>query len=324
MPVIGVAASSSTCTTLGDISARVLTLLGTDPQLTQAEVESMAIARYQLIHDTRPWANRRKEFRVNTVATISSSTSTTVTATLGSSTITSIGTPFTSTYDGYQIHLSGEAQYYFFTYVSTASGTLSDGNGNAVTWPHATNTATGWTLFKSLYTLPENCDTILSLGHDFPFREMDGGRESLDRLDPHRDTTSTVPTHWLYAGTKNCLRQIEVWPVPSAARTLSGLCLMAAAAPTADTTIDVHPSILTYGVAADCYNMLFAKTGDTGYQHLGLFYEKKHTEAVNDVTPWEVTKHSPPRSLGRRKIGYGRGTDWETAHDLDLLERGSL
>lgn len=322
MPVVGTpTAPASSCTTLSVVASRVLTLLGSDAQLSQAEVESIAVSRYQLIHDTVAWSKRRKSFRINLTAPTTSTASTTVTATLNSAAITAIGTPFTSTMEGYQIRIAGDEQYYFFDYASTSTGTLTDGNGNNVVWPHTTNTTASWTIFQSLYALPTNADIVLSLGSDFPMREFDGGQEALDRMDPQRESTSTSPTHWMYAGVRSCVPYIEVWPVPDEAKTLSGVCLVKAALPGLADNIEIHPSVLTYATAADCYNMLHAKTGDAGYATLGLFYEKKYAEASNDVIPWEVSKQSPPRSLHRRRSSFGRGTDWETSHDLDLIQK---
>ena len=53
---------------LSDIVTRVTNLLGTDAQLSSAEVASIAIARYEILHDANPWSKRRKEFTINLVA----------------------------------------------------------------------------------------------------------------------------------------------------------------------------------------------------------------------------------------------------------------
>jgi len=322
MPVIGSPTTpANLCITLGDVSSRVATLLGSDAQLSIAEVETIAVARYALMHDANAWSKRRKNFKLNLVAPVSNTASQTVTVTQGLSTITSAGTPFTSAMDGRQIRIGAEQQYFYFNYVSTSSGTLEDGNGNAATWARATDTAAGWTIFQSVYALPSDADVIISLASNYPLREFDGGRAALDAYDPDRLSRSSDPTHWIYAGANSdCVRLIEVWPFPSIAKTLSGQYFVMAPSADADTVIAVHQSPLTYGVAADCFNMLFAKTGDPGYEKMGLFYEKKYTESLNDIVPWEISKNSPPRTIQKSRKTFGRGTDWEASHDLDIFD----
>jgi hypothetical protein len=163
---------------------------------------------------------------------------------------------------------------------------------------------------------------MFSLGSNYPLREMDGGREQLDRLDPQRSSTTSDPTHWLYAGDNSSgIRELEIWPVPTTSKLLRGQYLNEAPLLTSSTRIAISVPALVYGLAADCYNMLYSKTGDEGYKNLGLFYEKKHTQVLNDVIPYEVSRMSPPQSIHRRRSAFGRGTDWEVSHDLDLLER---
>lgn len=308
--------------TLGDVVTRVTNLLGSDAQLSAAEIRSMAIARYEHLHDANPWSKRRKEFTINLVANSANNAAGAVTVTNGSPYVSSTGTPFAAADDGKWIRLGEEVQYFGLSFNSTSSIILTDGHGNSANWPRATATAVSYNAFQTLYNLPADCDAVLTLASNYPLEEMDGGREYLDRLDPNRISTASQPTHWVYHGaiSANTTRQLEIWPVPSEARTLRGVYLQEAPVVAASTVIAVHPAVFTYAVASDCYNMLFSKTGDQSYQHLALFYEKKYAETKNDILPWEVAKNSPPTSIRRRtRRGFGRGTDWETDHDVELL-----
>src|SRR3990167_916202 len=248
---------------LSDISTRVATLLGSDAQLSTAEIQSIAIARYEILHDAHPWSKRRKEFTINLVAQTSSDADNTITATLASSNVTSAGTPFTSAINDRQIQIGSMRQYYFVSFNSSSELGLEDGNSNVVEWPLATVTGNTWRIFQTRYNLPSDCDILISIGYDYPLDEFNGGRPALDNVDPHREPVGANTRFWCYAGVSGTTRQIEVWPGPTAARTLRGQYLTEAAQITSSSTIsNVHPAVLTYAVAADCYNMLFSKQGD--------------------------------------------------------------
>ncbi|MBI2007653.1 hypothetical protein HYS85_00235, partial [Candidatus Saccharibacteria bacterium] len=280
--------------TLSAIATRVANLLGSDAQLSTAEIQSIAIARYEHLHDANPWSKRRKPFTINLVGLSGNSGAGAVAVTRNSAFVSSNGTPFASTDDGRWIRLGEEEQYFALSFNTTSTIILTDGKGQSANWPAATSSNVGYTVFQTLYDLPGDCDVVLTLAANYPLEEMDGGREFMDRLDPNRISSSSDPTHWVYSGaTSQNIRQIEVWPVPSDARTLRGMYLTEAPVVSSTTVITIHPAVFTYAVASDCYNMLFSKTGDQSYQHLALFYEKKYAETKNDIMPWEVAKNSP-------------------------------
>lgn len=306
--------------TLSSVTTRISNLLGSDAQLSTAEIQSIAIARYEHLYDGNPWSKRRKDFTLNLFATSANATADTVTTIQDNANVTSAGTPFSSNLDGKYIKIDSELQYYAVSYNSTSSISLEDGNNNAATWAQASSSNLGWTIFQTVYSLPSDCDLVISLAYNYPLEELDGGREQLDRYDPDRISTASHPTHWCYAGVNSSsVRQIEVWPVPSEALTLRGQYMTESPQVAAATVLDVHPAVFTYAVAADCYNMLHSKTGDVSYKDLAMFYEKKYAETKNDIMPYEVSKNSPPTSLKRRHTAFGRGTDYETNRDLDLM-----
>lgn len=306
--------------TLATVSSRVATLLGTDPQLSTAEIESIALSRYESLYESFPWSRKLRDFTINLVAQISSNTTNTVTVTNGSATVTSAGTPFTSVMDGRQIRIGAELQSYFVNFVSSSSISLEDGEGNAVTWARATNTSSAWTIFQVVYTLPTDTDWIVTLAGQYTMDEFDGGRNALDLFDPYRLSTIDTPTHWLYAGVNaSNVREIEVWPVPTQAQLLRGQYVREAPTLSSGSTVDIHVPALVYATAADCFNMMYSKTGDESSMRMGLFYEKKLTQVLNDVLPYEVAKWSPPRTLKRQQGVFGRGTDFSVDHDTELM-----
>src|SRR3990167_562329 len=310
--------------TQADISADVAALVGTDPQLSSAERTTLIQLRYEQIAETFLWSKSLREFTLTLVAQTSSTSSDTVTATLSDGTVTSAGTPFTSGMAGRSIQIGSELQRFEIdTFTSTAEIELGDGESAAATWPRATASSLTWRVFQTIYALPATGDTLVSLAGDFVIAEMDGGRPALDMIDPDRSTTSDHPTSWCYAGVNSSgARRIEVWPVPTQARILRGQ--MGRAAPTlaAGTAIDVNRGLLVFFAAADCLNMLYAKTGDESYQKLALFYERKGNEVEADIKPKELEKLNPPTSIRRGRGVRLRGTDFEVDHDLEAWGPG--
>jgi len=250
--------------TLSDVTTRVANLLGSDAQLSTAEIQSIAIARYEILHDANAWSKRRKEFALNLSGVSANGADATILATIDSATVTSSSTPFTSANShNKQIKIGSNIQYYFASFVSTSSLSLVDGNGNTTTWPDTTSSANGWQLFQTVYTIPSDADLIMSLAYNYTLDEIDGGRVMLDRWDPNRQASTSEPTHWCYLGINSSnVRQIEVWPVPTAAMTLHGQYLMEAPQISSSSYLNIHPAVMTYATAADCYNMLHSKTGD--------------------------------------------------------------
>lgn len=289
----------------------------------------MVQSRYEHLYETWHWSRRLRDFTISLFARVSSTTTTVGTATLNSSTFTANGgAPFTTSVatTARQIQIGAEEQYFFInSRVSDTEITIGNGEGTAVNWPRATNTAAAWKIFQTVYTLPTDAQAVVSLAGDFPLEELDGGRKRLDDMEPDRSTTDDHPRHWVYAGTNSSnVREIEVWPVPSTARILRGQYLREAPALVAATTIDVPTPLLVFAAAADACHMLHAKQGstETMWEAKALFFERKANEVAKDYRITEIELTSPPTQIGRWPSSSAsrlRGTDWETDHDLSSL-----
>lgn len=298
--------------TRADIRTQVDGLLGDDPQMSTAELNALIQLKYSHWYEAWHWSRRTRDFVMATFGQVSSGTTDTVTATLGSPTIDSIGTPFTSTMDGAYIEIGDLRQYYVVAYVNTAQITLEDGEGAAVNWPLATASGLSWRVFKHRYTLPATAEALLSLAGDQEITELDGGRTSMDQMDPDRTTTGDHPKWWFYDGEEAGVRTIELWPIPSEARVFRGKFLRAAPTLADGTETGLNLSLMSYGVAADAFNVLFAKTGDEAYHRLALFYERKSLEVDKDFKPLDLERTSPPATL--RRGPRGLGSDWHVTH----------
>jgi hypothetical protein len=284
------------------------TLLRSD-HITAEQLLTLLRLRYTQLYETTSWAMRRREFMISTTALVSSTDSETVTVTLDSSTVTSAGTPFTAAMSGRMIRIGDEVVPFYLTFVSSSVVTLQDGEGTAVTWPRATDPAASWTVFQTVYSLPADAGAVLHLGTDVALLEIDGGRATLNQMDPNRESVDSQPTRWCYAGvtattgTTPPSRQIEIWPVPSAGRIIHGEYQRDAPTLTMTSVIDMPAPIVIYGLIADGHNALFSFTGDEAHEKAGLFYERKMGELIQDYGPVEQHRLSIPRHFG---IGLGQ------------------
>lgn len=301
--------------TRSDVRSSIDSLLASDANLSDAEINSIIDLRYGHLYEKRGWSKRRRHFTITLAAQEESTTSTEVTVTLGSSTVTSAGTPWVAADDAKQIVIAGDVTPFYIDYDSTSQITLVDGDGDTASWAAATDTSASWRMFQTVYALPSTIDTVLTLSGDYDVEELDGGIEELTATDPDRSATGDHPRFWVYAGVDSSgNRQIEVWPVPSENRVLRGVGLRTSPTLADGTTIDVSVPMLVYGSAADCCNLLYAKTGDKAWQELGLFYERKHKEVEDDMAFADHKHLNPPASLGRRPSGSRLGQDYHVTH----------
>ena len=309
--------------TRADILADVKGLIGTDPQASDAEITTLIQLRFDRIFESWSWSRRLRDFTISTVAQVNSTSSDTVTATNGSPAITSAGTPFTSAMVGRQIAIAGESMYFFIdSFTSTSVVRLGNGEGTEVTWPGSTAGSKSWRVFQTLYTLPSDAESVVSLVGQNPMSEYDGGREALDAADPYRLATGSDPNYWIYAGedaSATPLRQVEIVPVPTAARLLRGQYLRAAPTLAASTFIPVSRALLAFLTTADVLNMLHAKTGDESYRQLALFYVREGEMAEKDARFVDQERLSLPTTLGRAPRTPGLGADYYKTHHMDPL-----
>ena len=310
--------------TLATITSRILNLLGSEASLTTAEIESLVQTRYEDLYESWNWSKRLRDFGISLIGQVSSDSTNTVTATNGSATITSIGTPFTSAMTGRQITIGTHRQYFFVSFVSSSSITIQDGEGTDYLWPALDEAGASWRIFKTIYALPSTAEGVVSLVGDYPMDELDGGRERLDAMDPDRITTNNHPTYWYYAGAHATTfdREIEVWPVPTEGRLLRGQFNRMAPTLSASSIIDMPVALLVYAGAADSCHLLHAKQGsmETMWEQKALFFERKEEETRKKFERRDLELTSPPTHLGRSsrdKMSQFAGTDYAVSHDLE-------
>lgn len=301
-------------------------LLGNDPNISDTELNTLIQTRYSSVYESWHWPRRLRDFTISLVAQTSSTSSTTVTATNASSTVTAAGgTPFSGS-SGYQIQIGADPNYFFVNSVTSSTViVIGDGEGNAVAWPRSTSTSASWRLFRTIYTLPSDAEGVVSLSNgNYELRELDGGRNRLDIADPDRSTTGSDPIVWFYAGENSSgVKEVEIWPVPTAAILLRGQYVRRAPTLTSDSDeIGLPRSVIVWGVAADAASMLFAKTGDISWQNRADHFSARYMVEEERFRAIELERSSPPTSIKRRKgvLGGLRGTDFGVSHDMDALD----
>lgn len=302
--------------TFGEALAHVHSMLGEDDQVNLDNVRSAGQLAYGMLRDSQSWSKARQDLVLTTVAQVASSTTDTVTATLGSSTITSLETPFTAAMVGRQIQVGSEPQYLYVNAVTdSANIVLGDGNGTAVLWPRTTEAGASWRIFQSFYALPENTSLIISLAGDDPIYEYDGGRVALDESDPHRLETRDHADWWLYGGQNSSnVRTVELTPVPSIARIYRGQ--IATEAPLLDdqTVIEIDYSTFVLGILRLCTTTGVVKTGDEGWQLAHNNWSSAFKETRGTAISADRARISPTRTLNSRREARRRDSKYRATH----------
>ena len=122
-------------------------LPGVDEELISGWIQG----RYQRILDTISWKRQEAESILQAPASYAIGT---ITATQGSSSIVSDGSPatvFTAGMNGLMIRINNTSEYYQFTYVSPTSGTLDRG------FEGPTASGLAYRIDQAVFLLPSNC-----------------------------------------------------------------------------------------------------------------------------------------------------------------------
>lgn len=165
--------------------------------------------RYTEILDELPWKRLESEIVIQVPPSYAVGT---VSVTQGSTALTGVGTTFTSAMTGRVIRIGADLQYYTFTYVSAATGTLDRG------YEEPSVTGASYRIDQNIFQLPASVRIVRGvrpLGNYLPIDVCTPG--DLNRLYPTR-TRYAWPMHvaptWDSATDPPVLR-IEAYPIPS-------------------------------------------------------------------------------------------------------------
>lgn len=186
--------------------ARVTTLVGaTDTVVVTAKwLVNEAMSDLFYVHD---WPWRRKTDVGQTVAPYTTGT---VTATLGSTTVTGSGTTFTSAMVGRKFRVSGDLDFYAIaTFVSTTELTLADAYVNA------TAAAKAYEIYQDTYALGSDVDRVVGLQLQDPdYQVIFGGDRELYDHFPNPQSEAPPDTAFVYQQNTSGNWQVQFYPIP--------------------------------------------------------------------------------------------------------------
>ncbi len=139
-----------------------------------------------------PWDSMRD---LQTVSTVGTYTTGTVTATLGSTTVTGSGTTWTAAMTGRKFALTQGGPRYRFTYVSATSGTLEDA------FAEATVSGSAYVIFQDEYDLAattHSVEDVNAIGSNHRGPVWPAGMRSLDHSD-YMAASTGPPQVWSQA-----------------------------------------------------------------------------------------------------------------------------
>lgn len=187
--------------------ARVTTLVGaTDTVVIAAKwLVNEAMSDLLYVHD---WPWRRKTDVGQTIAPYSTGT---VTATLGSATVTGSGTTWTSAMAGRKFRVDGDLDFYTISaFVSTTEITLAD------VYVNATASAKAYEIYQDTYALGSDVDRIVGLQTEDPDRDVIfAGDQELFELFPNPQAESAPDSAIVYQQNTSGNWQVQFYPIPS-------------------------------------------------------------------------------------------------------------
>jgi hypothetical protein len=175
-----------------------------------------------------------------------------------STTVTGVGTTFTSAMVGRKIRIGGETDSYVISaFVSTTEVTLESAyRGTYDTLAEATT----FEIYQDVYTLSSSAEKIIALtSNENNATLCHLSREEFNSLNPN-STTSGVPTHWTENGRNATTGAmiIQLYPYPSTSAGIDYEFRKASTDLSGDSDVSIIPpkyhNVLYLGSVAQCYD----------------------------------------------------------------------
>lgn len=168
-------------------------------------------ASYATILDAYPWKGLEKAGMIQTLGQYSYGT---VSVVNGSTAVSGTGTAWQAGQSSMQVRIGADRQAYTFTYVSGTSGTLDRA------YKGASASDADYSLFKSVYKLPEDLKTLLqvnNLSGNFPLKPY--SQADLDLRYPSRQEFGEPTIYAMAQDSTDAppLRQVEFYKIPEQA-----------------------------------------------------------------------------------------------------------
>lgn len=167
--------------------------------------------RYQEILNMHPWSRLRTQGTLTTVADYDTGT---VAIDNGLMAVTLTDGTFPTALSGGRIRIGTEPSWYVFTRTGATTGTIERAfEGDTVT-------DAAYQLWQPIYSLPSDCDNVLSISVPSQRWELDKkSPEWIDEQDAAREQID-FPMVWADYSDASSLSRIELWPGPTEAEGL--------------------------------------------------------------------------------------------------------
>jgi hypothetical protein len=118
--------------------------------------------------------------------------------------VTGIGTSFIAGMVGRYLRVDQNSYYPILTVTPGTTLTLGQYNGVAVV------TGINYTIFQTIYPLDASMRLVWDMVHQINLKKMP--QNFFNKVDPTRNTSSSTPEYWAYAGVVNDVMQVEIYP----------------------------------------------------------------------------------------------------------------
>lgn len=273
-----------------------------------ADVQTLIQADHQEILESYSWSRRKTDTIIALVAPYSTGTVSTV-----STALTGSGTTFTSAMADRYIRIGSNTFFLRLSaFVSTTAMTLEAALGTDA------SAGTTFVLFQHRYNLPSDFGRITNVTSDILMREV--SRSTIDRLDPYRVSTASTPEVYCIDGldpgtTGSQVFQMEVWPLPSAARPLRVEYLKTNVLSSSTDEPLYRSDVLVWKSAESGAFFLHAKTGDAAWLALADRYHARYTEALEGAKSDDMGKYASVTHIRDSYYDNTRGDDFYINRD---------
>lgn len=291
---------------LTTIQARVTNLVGSNTAISTNEITQIIQAEHDTILGDNSWNDRVASGTITTMTPYGTGTVST-----SGTTITGTGTVWTAALIGAWMRVHRSVEYYRITDVASATSLTLEkalAGGDVTGEPY--------TIFQHIYSVPSDCERILSMVHLSPLRDI--SIQEIDRVDPYRTTTSSDPRWFCYHGLDSTgVRQVELWPVPASAMLLRMQYLKSNTLTGATDKPLYRSDVLVWKAGASAAFLLFAKTGDAAWRDLATMYLDQYEKSLIGARLDDLGRNSPAHKIRDVMHSPFRGArdDFDIDHD---------
>ncbi|MBU1621819.1 MAG: hypothetical protein KKF27_21725 [Gammaproteobacteria bacterium] len=285
------------------------------PQLSIPVIKQRINIRYQQVIGSEDWEFLNDSTTVKLVGITSNTSTESCTVVEDSTTVTGVGTSWTSAMDGYLFRVGTDAQPYVISSVdSTTTITLETAYGD----PDASSQDfTYWPRFYS----PSVGDVgeITSVVYEQPLKEV--SKVFLNQLDAERESTGP-PVYWSVYSKSSAtgIVTFEVWPVPDEDYVVTVFYKKTVSDLSTDTDEPVfRPEVLEAGVLWDCYRLAYGVTQNPAYIGMARDAQKEFQLLSRQMLIEDLSTASLPRKV--RDVGGSLWFDdnFLLDHDVEVL-----